>query len=96
PFEAIRQSYSFYDHILSANVALGELQLNQTDEIVHNIRLGYSFLKNRLEEIRKKALSIWGIPEQFKLNAKYTEASTPDLRASKLVRPHPPGNNFTR
>jgi cap1 methyltransferase len=90
PLNVIQRTDGFYDHILSANAALGELQLKQTDEICRNVKMQNAYMIDRLAETWKKAHSLWGVKEYFKLNAKFTEAATPELRGAKLVRPYQP------
>ena len=43
-----------------------------------------------MEQIRTKAAALWGV-QYFQMSAKFTDATTPELRAAKLVRPYPTG-----
>ena len=50
-----------------------------------------TLINTRREGIRNKAAGIWGLPKSFVQSVKYSDASTPEIRAAKLVAPYPPG-----
>ena len=71
----------------------GREQLEQTRRVLQDIQRGSypAVIRNHIAMIKRKATSQWGIPATFTLGVKYTEASTPEIRAAKLVAPYPPG-----